>query len=150
MRGGCGRSRPGVAVESPASLSRRRRCPLGPQTLPVFAHRNAGGRHNVGDWCAAAIKKCILASMFIALHVAVALLSVAVSTVLFFAPSKTKLYVSYSLTALTLLSGTYLVVSKPARMLETCTMGLLYIGFAAISVVVAQRKLSNEKALNKD
>ena len=88
--------------------------------------------------------------MFIALHVAVALLSVAVSTVLFFAPSKTKLYVSYSLTALTLLSGTYLVVSKPARMLETCTMGLLYIGFAAISVVVAQRKLSNEKALNKD
>jgi hypothetical protein len=88
--------------------------------------------------------------MLVILHIITALISVAYSTYIFIAPSKTGLRINYALIGLTTLSGTYLIVSKPAHMLETCSVGLLYVGFVTVGVVVARRKLASATISHKD
>lgn len=80
--------------------------------------------------------------MLILLHVGVALSSIAWSTYLFFAPSKAKIYTSYALVALTLGSGTYLVLSTHARILQSCIMGLAYTAVVSVGIVSAHTKLA--------
>jgi hypothetical protein len=81
--------------------------------------------------------------MLILLHVVVAILSVVFSTYLSFYPSRFKLYVAYGLVALTLGSGTYLVMSTHAALLQACTLGLLYLGIVSVGVVFARAKLAH-------
>ena len=69
----------------------------------------------------------------------------ALATYALFAPSAAKLYANYSLIGLTVGTGTYLVVSKPAHMLETCTMGLLYLSFTLAATFVTRRKLAAQR-----
>lgn len=59
-----------------------------------------------------------------------------------FHPSKGKLNFSYLLIAMTFLSGTYLVFIKPAHMVQSCMMGLAYLGAVSIGIAFAQRKLA--------
>lgn len=74
-------------------------------------------------------------------HITIALLSVAFSTYLYFAPSRAKLRASYGLVALTVASGTYLVVATDAAMLRTCMTGLLYVGVMIVVIAAARNKL---------
>ena len=76
------------------------------------------------------------------LHIIIALSSVAYTTYLFFAPSQTKFYVSYGLVALTIASGTYLVVSTSTPILKVCTTGLIYIAVVSIGIVAAHRRFA--------
>lgn len=69
----------------------------------------------------------------------------ALATYALFVPSAARLYANYALIGLTVGSGTYLVVSKPAHMLETCTMGLLYLGFTLVATFVTRRKLAAQR-----
>ncbi|MFA5004030.1 MAG: hypothetical protein WC498_02010 [Candidatus Saccharimonadales bacterium] len=80
--------------------------------------------------------------MLILSHVIIALTSVLFSTYLFFRPSQRKLQASYGLTALTVSSGTYLVVSTHAKILEACLTGLMYLGAVGIATIAAHRKLA--------
>ncbi|MDB5161150.1 MAG: hypothetical protein JWO96_530 [Candidatus Saccharibacteria bacterium] len=80
--------------------------------------------------------------MIVLLHVLIALTSVAFSTYLYISPSVTKLKSSYGLVASTLISGTYLVVSTKAHMLQACMTGLLYCGFVFAAIAAARRKLA--------
>jgi hypothetical protein len=84
-------------------------------------------------------------ALLIILHVFIALSSIAYSTYIFFAPTKDRLRVNFALIIMTLLSGSYLVAAKPAHMLESCTMGLLYLGFVSVGVVAARRKLARQE-----
>jgi len=74
-------------------------------------------------------------------HIAIALLSVAFSTYLYFVPTRAKLRASYGLVGLTVASGTYLVVASQAAMLRTCMTGLLYVGVMTVVIAAARNKL---------
>jgi len=75
--------------------------------------------------------------MILLFHIIVALSSLVSSGLAFFYPSQTKLNTSYILVALTLLSGTQLVISKPAYMTQTCAEGLVYLGVVAFAIISA-------------
>lgn len=81
--------------------------------------------------------------MTIVLHVLIALSSIAYAGYTFFAPSKNKLRVSYGMVALTLITGTYLVVSTGSPLLSACTTGLLYLAVVLSGLAAAHRKLSH-------
>ena len=83
--------------------------------------------------------------MILIFHIFVALASLALSTVLFFAPSVRKLHVTYGLVALTLGSGTYLVAASPAHMLQACVSGLSYLAAVSVGIVAARYKLARVK-----
>lgn len=81
--------------------------------------------------------------MIVLIHVLIALTSIGFSTYLFFSPSRSKLRVSYGLITATLASGTYLVWSTHAPLLQACTTGLIYLGVVSIGVATAHYKLSH-------
>lgn len=76
--------------------------------------------------------------MIILLHVLIALGSIAHSTYTFFRPSQQKLYVSYGLIVATIASGTALIIGASGHMLESCSMGLLYI--VGVSMLTAKAR----------
>jgi hypothetical protein len=82
--------------------------------------------------------------MILLFHVVIALSSLAYTTYTFFLPSKSKLYASYALVALTLASGTYLVLSTHTRLLPACTTGLIYLGAVSSGLVLTNRKLARD------
>jgi hypothetical protein len=83
--------------------------------------------------------------MVLVLHILIALGSVGYTTYVFFAPSAAKLRASYALVALTILSGTYLAVSNPAHILQTCVSGLIYTGAVSVGIAFARKKLATAK-----
>jgi len=89
-------------------------------------------------------------NMLVLLHVLIALSSIVYTTYLFVRPSKSRLYVSYGLVALTLSSGTYLVISTHARLLQSCVAGLVYLGIISGAIAAAHYKLSAIKVDSKN
>jgi len=87
--------------------------------------------------------------MILLLHITIALASVGLTTYAFFNPSQVKLHASYGLVALTLISGTYLVVSSGAHILQACVTGLMYVGAVSVGLVAVRYKLAKVHARNK-
>ncbi len=83
--------------------------------------------------------------MDLLVHITVALSSLACSTYLLVAPSKTRFKVSYSLVALTLVSGTYLTLSHPSHMVQSCISGVIYICIVLAAIVFARQKFAAQK-----
>lgn len=79
--------------------------------------------------------------MLLILHILVALTSVAAATYAFVGPSKTKLNASYTLVALTITSGTYLVFSAGTSLRHACASGLAYLAAVTVVLISARRKL---------
>jgi len=88
-------------------------------------------------------------SMVIVLHVLIAVLSLAHTTYVFFKPSPAHFRATYSLVALTILSGIYLIASKPGHMVEACTTGLTYLVLVSFGIGCAHIKLAHGKAQDK-
>lgn len=74
------------------------------------------------------------------IHVIVAISSVAFSSYLFFKPSNKNFKISYGLIALTLISGTYLVVATHSALLPACEAGLTYLVVVSVLIFAAQRR----------
>lgn len=87
--------------------------------------------------------------MSLILHLTIALSSIAYATYVLLSPSRSRLAVSWSLVALTLASGTYLVVSTHAPMLQSCMSGLLYTGFVSLGLFSAWRKLAAQEKTDR-
>jgi len=83
--------------------------------------------------------------MVILLHIAIALTSIVQTTFLLFSPTQKKLTASYVLLAGTIGSGTYLIVTTPTHMLQTCVEGLVYIGFVVGGIVAAKMRLAKQE-----
>ena len=83
--------------------------------------------------------------MILISHILIALTSVAYATYVFFRPSLTKLGISYGLVGLTVASGTYLIVNAQGHMIESCTMGLLYIAGVSFAMVKAHARLATQQ-----
>lgn len=79
--------------------------------------------------------------MTLILHILIALTSLAYAGYVFFSPSKTKLRISYALVTLTLISGTYLVVTMHSPLLSACTTGLVYLSVVMSGLAAAHRRL---------
>lgn len=86
--------------------------------------------------------------MMILLHVLIALSSIVASSVTAIVPSRRKLYASSLLVALTLLTGTYLVIALHAPLLRTCLTGLVYLAVAVGGMLVGVRRLASQEADN--
>lgn len=60
-------------------------------------------------------------------------------------PSETKLQVSYGFTALTLVSGTLLVISMPAHLVSACYSGLAYLALTFMGIMGTRYRLAHER-----
>ena len=87
-------------------------------------------------------RECILLLMVVILHIVVALASIGVATMVFFHPSRNHFSISYSLIVATLLSGIYLVMSDPARMLHVCISGSIYTILVLVATIVAHKQFN--------
>lgn len=87
-------------------------------------------------------RKWYTADMIIALHILIALASMVAVSYAYIKPSVANLRLSYSLTALTIASGTYLVVIMPAHMIQACTSGLVYLSVMSVGILFARLKLA--------
>jgi hypothetical protein len=76
------------------------------------------------------------------LHIFIALISCAVATAAYAAPSKMMLRISYGLAGATLASGCYLAWSQPAFMTRACVAGIVYGLALSFGTVMARRKLA--------
>ena len=83
--------------------------------------------------------------MILLAHITIALFSLAYTSYLFFKPTRLRLKISYGLVALTIASGTYLIVSTKAHMIEACTMGLLYLVVVLAGILASQKKLAKQE-----
>ena len=82
--------------------------------------------------------------MIIILHVLTALTSLIYSSITMTMPSRAKLRTAYGLTAATIATGTYLTIMNPTKLLEICSMGLIYTAATSLVLVSARKKLANE------
>jgi NADH:ubiquinone oxidoreductase subunit 4 (subunit M) len=87
--------------------------------------------------------------MILPIHIAIALASLVATTYLAFSPSRAKFYASYILIGLTLVTGTYLIISLHVPMLKTCMTGLAYLAVAIAGVVVGYRRFATAKQLDR-
>lgn len=83
--------------------------------------------------------------MIILIHVILALTSIVLASVTFFRPSMKKLMVSYGLILGTLATGTFLLVSVPSHLVQSCIMGVTYLAIVTTATVVAHTKLASLK-----
>jgi multisubunit Na+/H+ antiporter MnhE subunit len=88
--------------------------------------------------------------MILITHILIAIASVVLATYLIVKPSKSLLNITYGLTAATLVSGTYLVVSTSAHLLQSCVTGLAYVGIVSVGLMTAHVKLTSVKVDSKN
>ena len=81
-------------------------------------------------------------------HILTALTSVAFTIYLYISPSKAKLNVSYGLLAGVIGTGTFLVVSTHAPMLQSCITGLSFVSVSLLGTVLSARKLAKVQVKN--
>lgn len=79
--------------------------------------------------------------MIILIHVIIALTSIAVASLVFFKPTMKKLFVSYGFIFATIASGTYLLVTIPSHILQSCLTGLTYLTIVSIATALAHVRL---------
>lgn len=82
--------------------------------------------------------------MLLIVHITIAMISVLFAALLFFSPNDFKFKANYVLIAATLLSGTYLVVDRGTHLVESCFVGLIYIGAVLYANIAAKRKLASQ------
>lgn len=87
--------------------------------------------------------------MLILLHVMAALAGLGSAGFSAIKPSKLSFRFTYGLVGLTFASGTYLVISAHANLVQTCISGLTYLGFIFIAMAIAHRRLSAESVKSK-
>lgn len=85
--------------------------------------------------------------MILVFHVVVALASIVFATATYMRPSSAKLHVTYGSIAATLATGTYLVVSSPAHMIQACITGVGYLVVVGAIALAARAKLAAGRPL---
>lgn len=86
-------------------------------------------------------------SIFLLVHIIIAVLSLVVASIVFFVPSIKRVAVSYGFIIATVASGTALLILNPSNILHTCLSGLGYltvVTMITIATHVRARKLAEE------
>lgn len=84
--------------------------------------------------------------MIILIHVLIAITSIVVSSITFMRPTIKKLFVSYGFIFATIFSGTYLVVTTPSHILQSCLTGLVYLTIVSVATVSSHVRLHRPDA----
>ncbi|MBX4191599.1 MAG: hypothetical protein KW804_02245 [Candidatus Doudnabacteria bacterium] len=79
--------------------------------------------------------------MILLTHISLAIISLIFTPFLYLYPSKSKLIFSYVLVVSAFASGVYLVWGKPADLIKTCVIGLIYFGLILFGINLARIKL---------
>ena len=79
--------------------------------------------------------------MVILIHVIIALTSIVIASLAFFRPTLKKLYVSYGFIIATVASGTYLLVTIPSHILQSCITGLFYLTIVSLATIATHVRL---------
>lgn len=89
--------------------------------------------------------------MVILIHIIIALTSVIVASFVFFNPSMRKLITSYGLILGTIASGTYLLVTSPSHILQSCVTGLAYVTIVTVVTIATHVRIhARQLALQKE
>jgi hypothetical protein len=83
--------------------------------------------------------------MIILIHVIIALTSIIIASVAFFNPTLKKLIVSYGFILGTVATGTYLLISVPSHILQSCMTGLGYLTIVSIATIATHVRLHNRQ-----
>ncbi len=83
--------------------------------------------------------------MILFIHILIAFVSIAFTAFSIFAPTQQKLHVSYGFIAATLMSGTLLVVTEPAHLLQACISGLVFLSVNLFVLSLAHYRLGAVK-----
>jgi len=81
--------------------------------------------------------------MLLALHISAAIAGILTSTYSAIFPSAYKIRLAGGLVILTLLSGTVIIIEKHLGLVSACVSGLIYVGFTAVSLMIASRRLTD-------
>ncbi len=79
--------------------------------------------------------------MLLVTHIIIAISSIVYTTYLFISPLKARFGASYALVSLTLISGTALVIRKPAALVSACLSGLAYLACVSFGIAMARNRL---------
>lgn len=85
--------------------------------------------------------------MIVAVHIFSALTTLILAGRAYFKPQSRLISAALGLFGVTIVSGTYLVLTKPTHILSVCLSGLLYSGFVGISLYAAKRRLDHHNAM---
>ena len=80
--------------------------------------------------------------MILIIHIIAALSSLGFTGWAFVSPDQNKINAAYVTTAVMLLTGFGLVLSKPGHMTQTCIEGLVFLAIVSYGLVSARRKLT--------
>lgn len=81
-------------------------------------------------------------SIILPFHIIIALSSLFYTAYEMFRPSRFGLKICYLLLALVIISGTGLIILKPAHMTQTCVEGLTFVGFMLAGIFVIRHRLA--------
>lgn len=76
------------------------------------------------------------------IHILIALAGLAMSLVTAMLPSPTRLRLTAGLVGLTLLSGTYLVISQHAGLTAACLSGVAYLAVCLSGLIIGRLRLA--------
>mgnify|MGYP000392018642 CR=1 FL=1 len=85
-----------------------------------------------------------MTGMILVVHIMIAVTSVLYTAYILLAPTKKKIQLSGRMVAATIASGTILVVSAQANMVQSCITGLLYTGVMFFALAIAKWRLAEE------
>jgi len=85
--------------------------------------------------------------MIILIHVLIALTSIILASLAFFKPTIKKLMTSYGFVLATIASGTYLLISFPSHILQSCLVGLVYVTVVAGATAATHVRLRRAEAI---
>ncbi|HEY8885902.1 MAG TPA: hypothetical protein VIM31_00150 [Candidatus Microsaccharimonas sp.] len=88
--------------------------------------------------------------MIILIHVIIALTSLVIASFAFFNPTLKKLIVSYGFILGTVASGTYLLVTVPSHILQSCLSGLTYLTIVTIMTIFAHVRLHKRQLATQE
>ena len=88
--------------------------------------------------------------MIILIHIIIALTSVVLATFTFVTPTTKKLLVSYGLILATVGTGTYLLISVPSHILQSCLSGLTYLTVVTIATIASHVRLRRRQLVQQE
>lgn len=84
----------------------------------------------------------MLASMMLITHILIAVASIGLASFAYFRPSAVVLNATYASIALTLGTGTFLIVMSPAHMVQACVTGIAYLVVVGAIALAARAKFA--------